>query len=153
MMKGHHLQRGGPELPAGQGIRVIQPGRGGAPTLRDCANGQVFLEAQPKQLDALDSLRAALAAWCRCGWAASAMTACTQVRSNKPRQTLLVCRDLRDFCGYLRGRERAALVVHEREQVGGGVAVAGRGGFEEASHAGHSDECIGYWWKNNGRWQ
>jgi hypothetical protein len=42
---------------------------------------------------------------------------------------------------HARGGERPQLVVHEREQVGGGLAVAGLGGFEEASHVGHEREC------------
>ncbi len=33
------------------------------------------------------------------------------------------------------------LVVHEREQVGGGLAVAGRGGVQEVGHVGHAAEC------------
>jgi len=33
--------------------------------------------------------------------------------------------------------ELAQLVVHERQQVGGGPAVASRGSIEEAGHLGH----------------
>ena len=41
------------------------------------------------------------------------------------------------FGGHAGGREVPQLVVDEREQLGGGVAVAGLSGFEEASHIGH----------------
>jgi hypothetical protein len=33
---------------------------------------------------------------------------------------------------------RAQLVVDEREQVGSGVAIPGRGGIEKAVHVGHT---------------
>ena len=46
--------------------------------------------------------------------------------------------------GHARGGELPQLVVDEREQVGGGLAVTGRGGVEEASHIGHSAECNRY---------
>ena len=39
--------------------------------------------------------------------------------------------------GQPRGGQLAQLVVDEREQVGGGPAVAGRGGVEEAGDVGH----------------
>jgi hypothetical protein len=45
---------------AGQDIGVVQPRRGDAPTLRDRANGQVFLKAETKQFDALNGLGTAL---------------------------------------------------------------------------------------------
>ena len=45
------------------------------------------------------------------------------------------------FGGHARGGELPQLVVDEREQVGGGLAVAGRGGVEEAGHVGHAAEC------------
>ena len=38
------------------------------------------------------------------------------------------------------GGELAQLVVDEREQVGGGLRVAGRGGVEEAGDVGHAAE-------------
>ena len=41
------------------------------------------------------------------------------------------------------GGELPQLVVHERQQVGRGLAVAGRG-VEEAHHVGHSADIIGY---------
>ena len=39
--------------------------------------------------------------------------------------------------GHARGGELAQLVVDERQQLGGGLAVARLGGVEEASHVGH----------------
>ena len=54
-MKGHHVQQGRPKLLAGQGIGVMQPGRGDVPALRDRPNGQIFLKTEPKQFDALNS--------------------------------------------------------------------------------------------------
>ena len=45
------------------------------------------------------------------------------------------------LAGHARGGELPQLVVDEREQVGGGLAVAGRGGVQEAGHVGHSAEC------------
>ena len=42
--------------------------------------------------------------------------------------------------GHPRGRELPQLVVDEREQVGRRLAVAGRGGVEEASDLGHAIE-------------
>ena len=40
--------------------------------------------------------------------------------------------------GHPRGGELAQLVVDEREQVGGGLAVTGRRGVQESRHVGHS---------------
>jgi hypothetical protein len=37
-----------------------------------------------------------------------------------------------------RGGELAQLVIYERQQVAGGLAVAGRGGVEKLSHRGHA---------------
>src|SRR5207237_2040789 len=47
------------------------------------------------------------------------------------------------FRGRSRGSELPQLVVHQREQLGGGVAVAGLRGVEEAGHIGHDDESTG----------
>jgi hypothetical protein len=41
------------------------------------------------------------------------------------------------FGGHARGGELAHLVVHERQQVGRGPAVAGRGSIEETGHIRH----------------
>ena len=41
------------------------------------------------------------------------------------------------FGGQARGGELPQLVVHERQQVGSSLAVATRGGIEEAGHIGH----------------
>src|SRR5262249_53524136 len=41
-------------------IRAVQLGGGGTPTLLHAPNGQVFLEAEPKQLNALEGLQTAL---------------------------------------------------------------------------------------------
>ena len=38
---------------------------------------------------------------------------------------------------HARGGERPQFVVDERQEVGGGLAVAGRGSIEKASHIGH----------------
>ena len=47
--------------------------------------------------------------------------------------------------GFLRGHacggELAQLVVDEREQVGRGLAVTGRGGVEQAGDVGHALDC------------
>src|SRR5262249_11668411 len=43
----------------------------------------------------------------------------------------------RGFGGHARGGELPQFVVDEREQLGGGLAVTGRGGFQEAGHVGH----------------
>jgi len=40
--------------------------------------------------------------------------------------------------GHPCGRELPQLVVDEREQVRGGLAVTSRGGIEQASHLGHA---------------
>ena len=42
--------------------------------------------------------------------------------------------------GHARGGEIPQLVVHEREQLGGGLAVAGRSGVEESRYVRHSTE-------------
>ena len=42
------------------------------------------------------------------------------------------------LAGHARGGELAQLVVDEREQVGGGLAVTGRRGVQESRHVGHS---------------
>ena len=42
------------------------------------------------------------------------------------------------FGGHPRGGELPQLVVDERQQVGRRLAVAGRGGVEEAGHIGHN---------------
>ena len=44
------------------------------------------------------------------------------------------------FGGHPRGGELSQLVVDEREQVRGGLAIAGRGGIEEVRDFGHADE-------------
>jgi hypothetical protein len=43
--------------------------------------------------------------------------------------------------GDARGGELAQFLVDEREQVGGSVAIAGRGGIENAGHVGHNDRA------------
>src|SRR5436309_7517185 len=45
------------------------------------------------------------------------------------------------FRCHPRGGEFSHLVVHEWEQVGGGLAIAGLGSIEEAGHIGHAAEC------------
>ena len=40
--------------------------------------------------------------------------------------------------GHPRGGELPQLVVDEREQLGGGLAVTGRRGVQESRHVGHS---------------
>ena len=42
------------------------------------------------------------------------------------------------LAGHARGGELAQLLVHEREQVGGGLAVAARRGIQKTAHVGHS---------------
>lgn len=42
-----------------------------------------------------------------------------------------------DFGGHACGREFPQLVVHERKEIGGGLAITRRGGIEEAGHVGH----------------
>ena len=66
--------------------------------------------------------------------------------SNKPQVGFVnkrgsVERVARGFRGHPRGGECPQLVVDEREQLGGGVAVTDLSGFEEASHIGHCAEC------------
>jgi hypothetical protein len=46
----------------------------------------------------------------------------------------------RRFGGHPRGGELPQLVVHERQQVGRGLAIAGLGRREEERHVGHSAE-------------
>ena len=45
--------------------------------------------------------------------------------------------------GHPRGGEPAQLVLDEREQVGGGAAVPGRRGVEQARHLEHGGQCNG----------
>jgi hypothetical protein len=45
------------------------------------------------------------------------------------------------FAGHPLGGELAQLIVDEREKVGGGLAVTGRGRIEEPGYIGHSAEC------------
>ena len=52
--------------------------------------------------------------------------------------------------GHARGGELPQLVVHEREQVGGGLAVTGGGSVEEAGHIGHHNKCIPCRRRNHG---
>ena len=42
------------------------------------------------------------------------------------------------FGGHARGGELPELIVDERQQLSGGLAVAGRGGFEELGDLDHS---------------
>jgi hypothetical protein len=47
------------------------------------------------------------------------------------------------------GGSSPPLVVHERQQVGGGPTVAGRGSIEEARHIGHDVHFIRNWQQNH----
>jgi len=53
--------------------------------------------------------------------------------------------------GHACGGELSQFVVDEREQLRGGVAVAGRRRVEQASHIGHSDECTDSTRQRNGK--
>jgi hypothetical protein len=45
------------------------------------------------------------------------------------------------FGYHFHGGELSEFVVDEREQVSGGLAVAGRSSIEEAGHIGHTAKC------------
>ena len=47
------------------------------------------------------------------------------------------------FGRHARGGQFPQLIVHEREQVRGGLSVSGGRGFKKAGHIRHSAECIG----------
>src|SRR5262249_10957529 len=60
LMERQDCQESGSKLLSGQGIGVVQPRRIGSPKLGNGPDGQVLLEAQPQEVDALDRLAAAL---------------------------------------------------------------------------------------------
>jgi hypothetical protein len=79
----------------------------------------------------------------RMAWAAKKCPRPSNARSPEQPQVHLMYQDggvegvARRFGSHARGSERPQLVVHEREQVGRGLAVTGSYGVERTGHVGH----------------